>query len=444
MQTSPPGPTGEPVFGSGRRYSADPLRFLSDIERSYSGIAAVDIGPVRTHIVTDPSAIEAVLVGDAGSYRKPGFQRDAIGDLLGDGLLLSEGETWERQRKLANPAFTMGRLASFDERIAGHAEGLIDRWTAGETRDIEAEMTRVTVEVIADLMLGTSLGERQLTRLRENLEPIGRQFEPDPLRFALPSWLPLPGDRAYDSAVDAVDEIVDDIIAQRRGTQGGSDGPMDLLSVLLRAQEDGEVSRSQLRDEVVTTLLAGHDTTALALTFTWYLLSKHPEKREKLHREVDGIDGTPTMADIQELDYTAAVLKESMRLYPPVYSLFREPERDVELLGYGIEAGSPLMLPQWAVHRSPTYWSDPDQFRPERWQSEQAGDRPRFAYFPFGGGPRHCIGKNLAELEAKTILAVIARRYELSYEGRDPPKLAPSLTLHPREGMEMTIDERGN
>ena len=444
MQTTPPGPSGEPVFGSGRRYSADPLRFLSDIERSYSGIAAVDIGPVRTHIVTDPSAIETVLVGDAGSYRKPGFQRDAIGDLLGDGLLLSEGETWERQRELSNPAFTMGRLASFDERIAGHAEGLIDRWETGERRDIEAEMTRVTVEVIADLMLGTTLGEAQLTRLRENLEPIGRQFEPDPLRFALPSWLPLPGDRAYDSAVEAVDGIVDDIIEERRGTQGGPDGPMDLLSVLLRAQEGGDVSSSQLRDEVVTTLLAGHDTTALALTFTWYLLSKHPEKREKLHREVDDIDGTPTMDDIRELDYTSAVLNEAMRLYPPVYSLFREPERDVELLGYEIEAGSPLMLPQWAVHRSPTHWDDPDEFRPERWQSERAGDRPRFAYFPFGGGPRHCIGKNLAELEAKTILAVIARRYELSYEGRDPPELAPSLTLHPRDGMEMSIEKRTN
>ena len=444
MQTTPPGPSGEPVFGSGRRYSADPLRFLTDIERSYSGIAAVDIGPVRTHIVTDPSAIETVLVGDAGSYRKPGFQRNAIGDLLGEGLLLSEGETWERQRKLANPAFTMGRLASFDERIAGHAEGLIDRWEPGERRDMEAEMTRVTVDVIADLMLGTTLGEAKLTRLRENLEPIGRQFEPDPLRFALPSWLPLPGDRAYDSAVDAVDEIVDGIIEERRGTQGGSDGPMDLLSVLLRAQDGGDVSSAQLRDEVVTTLLAGHDTTALALTFTWYLLSKHPAKREKLHREVDDIDGTPTMDDIQDLDYTSAVLSEAMRLYPPVYSLFREPERDVELLGYEIEDGSPLMLPQWAVHRSPSYWTDPEQFRPERWLAEDSRDRPRFAYFPFGGGPRHCIGKNLAELEAKTILAVIAREYELSYEGQDPPELAPSLTLHPRDGMEMAIEERTN
>jgi cytochrome P450 len=442
VQTTPPGPRGEPLFGSGRKYSADPLRFVEEIERAYNGIAAFDMGPMETYFVADPSAIEQVLVSDANSYQKPAFQSDTLGELLGNGLLLSEGETWQQQRKLANPAFTMGRLASFDDRIAGHTADLLDRWTDGETLDVELEMTRVTIDVIADLMLGTELSERQLDRLRRNLEPIGKQFEPDPVRFALPSWVPMPGDRAYQSAVSAVDEVVAEIIAQRRGTEGGEDGPMDLLSILLRAQSRGEQSADQLRDEVVTTLLAGHDTTALTLTYAWYLLAQQPDKRERVYEEVDALDGAPTIDDVRSFEYVEWVIDEAMRLYPPVYTLFRTAIDDVELLEYDIPAGSMIMLSQWAVHRSPTHWDDPEQFRPERWQGADRSDRHRFAYFPFGGGPRHCIGKNLAKLEAQIILATVAREYELSYVGPTQLRLQPTLTLHPEDGMEMVVSER--
>ena len=430
------------MFGASRRYADDPLAFVEAVERAYNGIAAFDMGPTETYMVTDPDGIERVLVGDPEAFPKPEFQADALGELLGDGLLLSEGETWNKQRKLATPAFSMARLAGFDERIAGHAERLVSGWAGGEDRDIEVEMTDVTIDVITDLMLGTELDDGQRERLRENLEPIGEQFEPDPIRFALPSWAPTPGEREYDAAVGAVDGIVDEIIAERRGTEGDAEGPMDLLSVLLRAQTAGEQSDERLRDEVVTTLLAGHDTTALTLTYTWYLLSEHPEKRARVEAEADAVEGTPTMDDVAEFEYIEWVIKEAMRLYPPVYTLFRDTARDVELLGYEIPAGSAVMLPQWAVHRSPTYWDDPEAFRPERWRPERRGDRPRFAYFPFGGGPRHCIGKHLAELEAKLIVAVIAKRFELSYAGPDPVALQPSLTLHPRDGMEMTVRER--
>ena len=430
------------MFGASRRYADDPLGFVEAVERAYNGIAAFDMGPMETYMVTDPEGIEQVLVGDPDAFPKPDFQADALGELLGDGLLLSEGEPWEKQRKLATPAFSMARLAGFDERIAGHAERLVSGWTDGEDRDVEVEMTDVTLDVITDLMLGTELDDGQRERLRENLEPIGEQFEPDPIRFALPSWAPMPGDREYDDAVSAVDGVVDEIIAERRGTEGDAEGPMDLLSVLLRAQTAGEQSDERLRDEVVTTLLAGHDTTALALTYTWYLLSEHPETRARVEAEADAVDGTPTMDDVAEFEYIEWVIKEAMRLYPPVYTLFRDTARDVEVLGYDIPAGSAIMLPQWAVHRSPTYWDDPEAFRPERWRRERRGDRPRFAYFPFGGGPRHCIGKHLAELEAKLIVAVIAKRFELSYAGPDPVALQPSLTLHPRDGMEMTVRER--
>ncbi|MEF8937340.1 cytochrome P450 [Halobacteriaceae archaeon SHR40] len=442
MRATPPGPRGEPLFGSSRQYSDDPLRFVTDVERAYNGIAQFAMGPTKTYLVTEPDAIQTVLVGDAGTYKKPNFQTDALGDLLGNGLLLSEGEEWQSQRKLANPAFSMGRLAAFDDRIAGHTEALIEDWEDGDVRDMEIEMTRVTIDVISDLMLGTNLDDEQIERLRENLEPVGRRFEPDPLQFALPDWVPMPGAREYNDAVSAVDEIVDEIIAKRRGTEGGQDGPMDLLSILLRAQNEGEQSDTQLRDEVVTMLLAGHDTTALTLTYTWYLLSKHPEKRERVHEEADAVEGVPTMDDVQEFEYIEWAIDEAMRLYPPVYSIFREPTEDVELLGYDIPAGSTIMLPQWAVHRSPTHWEDPDSFRPERWRTAESKGRHRFAYFPFGGGPRHCIGKHLAKLEAQIILAIVTKRFELEYTGTEPVELQPSLTIHPTDGMEMRLDER--
>jgi cytochrome P450 len=251
----------------------------------------------------------------------------------------------------------------------------------------------------------------------------------------------MPGDREYQQALETLEGIVDDVIAERRGTVDDEDGPMDLLSILLRAQERGEQSAQQLRDEVVTMLLAGHDTTALTLTYTWYLLSEHDDTRAQVHTEVDDVvTDRPTMDDVREFEYVEHVIDEAMRLYPPVYALFREATGPVELLGYDIPAGSMIMLSQWAVHRSPTHWDDPEQFRPERWDGRS--DRERFAYFPFGGGPRHCIGKNLAKLEAQIILAKVASEYELDYTGTGEPVLRPTLTPHPADGMEMTITER--
>ncbi|MEF8781911.1 MAG: cytochrome P450 [Haloarculaceae archaeon] len=445
MNASPPGPAGEPLFGSSRKYADDPFRFLSACERAYGDVAHFELGSMDTYLIMDPSAIERVLVSEAEHFRKPDFQSDALGDLLGEGLLLSEGETWERQRKLANPAFAMGRLAEFDDRIVDYAESMLSEWSEGDVVDVEIEMTRVTLDVIVDLMLGTELSEERIQTIQECLEPLGAQFEPDPLSFATPEWVPMPGDREYQQALETLEGVVSEIVAERRGTEGSGDGPMDLLSVLLRAQSRGEQTERQLRDEVVTILLAGHDTTALTLTYTWYLLSQHPEARERLQAEVaQKVDGDrPTMDDVRDFEYVEWVIDEAMRLYPPVYTIFREATTDVELSGYAVPEGTALMLPQWAVHRSPRFWDDPESFDPERWRPERTGDRSRFAYFPFGGGPRHCIGKHLAKLEAQLILATTADRYELDYARDRPLSFRPSLTMHPEGGMPMRVRERG-
>jgi cytochrome P450 len=447
MADTPPGPTGEPVLGSGRRYADDPFAFIAALEESYGDISRFEMGPIPTYMVTDPDAIERILVSDADGFRKPAFQGDALGELLGEGLLLSEGETWERQRDLAQPAFSMRRLLGLSDRITDHATAMTDGWGAGETIDVETEMARVTLRVILDLMMGVELPEDRIDTVQSQLEPLGRRFEPDPLRYAIPDWVPMPGDAEYEAAIGTLDDVLDGIIERRRGTDGdpsADDGPMDFLSVLLRAQDRGEQSAQQLRDEMMTMLLAGHDTTALTLTYTLFLLSEHTEVRERVEREVDEqLDGSePTAADVREFEYLEWVINEAMRLYPPVFALFRTPEEPVELCGYTVPEDGSVMLPQWGVHRSARYWDDPEAFDPERFSPDRQEDRPRFAFFPFGGGPRHCIGKHLAMLEAQLILATMISEYRLEFEGETPLALSPSLTMHPRQEMTMRVQDR--
>jgi cytochrome P450 len=447
MADTPPGPTGEPVLGSGRRYADDPFAFISALEESYGDISRFEMGPIPTYLVTDPDAIERILVSDADQFSKPEFQGEALGELLGEGLLLSEGETWQRQRDLAQPAFSMRRLLGMADRITDHATAMTDDWTPGSTVDAELETARVTLSVILDLMMGVELPAERIDTVQSQLEPLGRRFEPEPLRFAIPDWVPMPGDAEYEAAIETLDDVLDEIIERRRGTEGdpsGDGGPMDFLSVLLRAQGRGEQSAQQLRDEMMTMLLAGHDTTALTLTYTLFLLSEHPEVRERVEAEVDEqLDGEePTAADVREFEYLEWVIDEAMRLYPPVFALFRTPDEPVELCGYTVPDDASVMLPQWGVHRSSRFWEGPDSFDPERFSPERGAGRPRFAFFPFGGGPRHCIGKHLAMLEAQLILATVLSQYRLEFEGETPLELSPSLTMHPRQEMTMRIHER--
>ena len=447
MADTPPGPKGEPVFGASRRYANDPFRFIEALEETYGDVARFEMGPMETYMVADPAAIERILVSEADRFRKPEFQNDALGDLLGEGLLLSEGETWERQRDLAAPAFAMSRLSGMTDRIAAHATEMTDDWRDGETVDAKSEMARVTLNVILDLMLGVELSEERIDTIETQLEPLGQRFEPDPLRFAAPDWLPMPGDEEFESALATLEDVLDEIIETRRGTEGdhaADDGPTDFLSVLLRAQGRGEQSADQLRDEMMTMLLAGHDTTALTLTYTWYLLSAHPEAERRVQEEVDSVvgDDTPGMDHVREFEYLEWVVQEAMRLYPPVFTIFRTPTEPVELSGYEVPPGASVMLPQWGVHRSERYWDDPETFEPKRFSPERRADRPRFAYFPFGGGPRHCIGKHLAMLEAQIIVATVAGEYELAFEGDRPLELLPSLTMHPRQEMSMRVRDR--
>jgi cytochrome P450 len=446
MRATPPGPKGEAVFGNSRQYADDPFEFVTACAEAYGDVVHFDLGPLETYMVTDPAEIGKILVDDDAKYAKPNFQDDALGDLLGNGLLLSEGPTWRKQRELANPAFDPRRLQGMVDTMGEYTEALLAGWQDGEVRDVQVDMTEVTLRIICEAMLGVGLDDDRIETVRESLEPLGARFEPDPLRFLLPDWVPTRENREYEAALDTMEGMIDDIVAERRGTQGHGEGaPSDLLSILLRAQERGEQSDRQIRDEVMTILLAGHDTTALTLTYAWYLLSQHPEAEARLHAEVDEVlpDGrAPTMAEVRELDYTERVLQESMRLYPPVYVMFREPKVDVRIGDYRVPEGAAVMLPQWVVHRSGKYWENPTEFDPDRFTPERSRDRPRFAYFPFGGGPRHCIGKHLSLLEGRIITATVAANYDLDYAREEPFDLRGSLTMHPQQPMSMRVTER--
>ncbi|WP_152039536.1 cytochrome P450 [Salinigranum salinum] len=450
MSAEPPGPRGLPVIGNTGQYARDPFSFITACAEAYGDVAHFELGPIDTYMITNPADIERVLLTDSATYRKPKFQDDAIGDLLGDGLLLGEGERWRKQRDLAQPAFLMSRLSGLSEMMVEYTEEMLAGWDDGDVVNVELEMARITVKIIVEAMFGATIDDERVRILQENLEPIGARFEPNPFRFAIPDWAPTRENRDYRRALSAIEEVVWDLIDERDGTQyddgDDADGeqPMDLLSILLRARDEGEQTDEDLRDEMVTMLLAGHDTTALTLTYTWYLLSEHPEVESRLHAEFDDLLGgrLPTFADVRGMEYTEAVLQEAMRLYPPVYTIFREPQVDVRLGGYRVPAGSAVMLPQWAVHRSERYWDAPLTFDPDRWLDERADERPRFAYFPFGGGPRFCIGKQLSLLEARLILGTTCPRYRLEYVGEEPFDLRGSLTMHPRQPMEMRVVER--
>jgi len=464
MSVTPPGPIGDPVFGNGRQFADDPFTFMRACADSYGDVIRFDLGPRETYLLTNPADVERVLVADADRYRKPQFGDDAMDTLLGDGLLMSEGDTWQRQRKLANPSFHNRRIAALDGTMVDHTRSQLADWNDGDVVDIQLEVARLTVKIIVSAMFGADITDEEVKTVQEKLEPLGARFEPDPRRFLIPNWVPTRENREFDAAIDTLESVIDGIVDRRRGTErdpsvdpagpdgvavrgpagdGDGDLPMDLLSVLLRARDRGEQTDENLRDELVTMLLAGHDTTALTLTYTFYLLSNHPEARERVAAEAEAAvaGGAPTAADAREMKFTERVLNEAMRLYPPVYTLFREPKLDVKLGGYRIPEGSALMLSQWVVHRSPRWYDDPEAFDPSRWAPERRSRRPRFAYFPFGGGPRHCIGKAFSLLEAKLILAEVCSRYDLDYEGPDL-SLRGSLTMHPDHPVPMRIRER--
>ena len=442
MPLRPPGPKPRFLIGNMPLASPDPLAVFTSWAREFGDIFYYRAAWLHVYFLNHPDLIEAVLVRNYQNVLKDRVIRNSRW-FFGQGLLTSEGDFWLRQRRLSQPAFHRERVASYAKIMTDYAGQMLAGWQDGETRDIHQEMMRLTLRIVVRTLFNVESEETEqissamntvmgnTTGIRMLLPPVAR-------------YLPTAKMIGFRRAVARLDETVYDIVSKRRAHEEEDSG--DLLSMLMQAEdEDGSrMSDKQLRDEVLTFLLAGHETTALALSWTWHLLGQHPEVEGKLHQELDQVlDGhVPNFSDLPALTYTERVIKESMRLYPPAWSLARTVVSDFELRGYRIPAGANVVMSQWIMHRNPTYFPDPDKFDPDRWLLERSQKLPRFAYFPFGGGPRQCIGTSFAMMEATLLLATIAQQFRFNSVPEHSVVPIPSFTLRPKYGIKMTLQRR--
>jgi cytochrome P450 len=443
-----PDPPGPPKRFPGQHLlmlRRDVLGTLEGLARDYGDVARLKIGPQHLVLVSHPDLIRAVLITEARRFAK-GRGLDRTKRLLGLGLLTSEGDFHLRQRRLAQPAFHKDRIATYADHMVARAEQVGNGWRDGATIDLSREMMGLTLSIAGTTLFGADL-QAETEEIGAALTEAFELFRVATLPYAelLDRFAFLPINRRFEAARARLDRTIYRIIAERRAS--GEDRG-DLLSTLLVARDaegDGSTMTDlQLRDEILTILLAGHETTANALSWTFYLLAQHPQVEARLHAEVGAVLGQRrgTADDAGRLPYTRAVLAESMRLYPPAWTLGRKPLEDVMLAGYRIPRHALVLMSQWVVHRDPRWWPEPDRFDPERWAPEVQADRPKLAYFPFGAGTRVCIGEAFAWMEGIIVLATIAQRWMLRVVPGHPVSPLPLITLRPRFGMRMTTHSR--
>jgi cytochrome P450 len=441
----PPGPNFFPFIGGlieMRRTT--PPDFFMNLARQHGDVVWYRLAGTDVYQINHPDYIQELLVSNIHTYHKGRLDKLILSQTLGNGLLLSEGDFWKRQRKLAAPAFHSKRIEAYAETMVNFTGRIMAGWQTGTAIEMHREMTRLTLYIVSKTLYDADVTEAAdgIGELVTTLAHIGnKQYVQG---FVPPKWLPIPQVTEARQAVTALNQIIMPIIEARR--QSGEDRG-DLLSMLLMAQdEDGsQMTDQQVRDEAVTLFLAGHETTSNALSWAWALLSEHPEAEAQLHAELDSVLGgrLPTFADLPRLPYTDAVFKEAMRLYPPAWALTgREPQEDVQLGGYTIPKGSVIIAFPYIVHRDGRWFENPEAFRPARWLDGLEKRIPKYAYFPFGGGPRVCVGNQFALMEGKLILAAMASRYRFRRTERGPLGYDAAITLRPQGGLPMRVEAR--
>ena len=439
----PPGPKGHLLAGSLPEFRHDVLGFLAACARTYGDIVSIRLPRRRLVLVSHPELIEEVLTAHARRTTKTALL-NMLRPVLGDGLLLSEGDSWLRQRRLIQPAFHRQRIAAYGDVMAGYAERAMQDWKDGQTRDVHADMMAITQAIVAKTLFDADVSDAAWD-VGHALHVLMQDFSRRRTRlFELPAFVPTPARRRSRAAVARLDRIVYGIIAARRAS--GEDRG-DLLSILLAARDadDGShMTDRQVRDEIMTLFLAGHETTAVSLSWTWYLLAQHPDVEKHLAAELESVLGgrQPAVADLPRLRYTDMVVTESMRLYPPAFMLTRRVAEPFDVGGHRIAPETTLVMSQWVVQRDGRWFEAPEAFRPERWETDLAKRLPRYAYFPFGGGPRLCIGNTFALMEATLLLATIAQRFRFTLAPRAAVTPMLSVTLRPAHGIPMVLSAR--
>jgi len=440
-----PGPKGNLILGVMPEFNRDTLAYIEQA-REYGEVVRMRFFYLTVHFLYNPDHIEYVLSTNAKNFiksrslRTPFFRR-----LVGNGLLTSEGEEWKRQRRLAQPAFHRQRISGYGDVMVEYADRMICGWNPDESRDIHRDMMKLTLEIVVKTLFNADISgdaDKVGRVLSKMVKPFASQAT---VKWILDNRLPTPTNRRFNADAREIDDIVFRLIAERRSS-GADQG--DLLSMLLAAQdEDGsQMTDRQLRDEVMTLFLAGHETTALTLSWAWYLLAQNPEVEKSFHAELDEVlDGRlPTVADMPRLKYTEKIAKESMRLYPPAYGVGREAIQEFELGGYRIPAKAQLFMFQWVTQRDPRFFPEPNRFSPERWTEEFTNSLPKYAYFPFGGGPRACIGNYFAMMEVVLLLATIGQRFRFSLLPDHQVSLMPAMSLRPTDGIPVRLVLRKN
>jgi len=449
---APPGPRPSPLNLLIYRPARDPLAFFTNLARQYGDIVAYKMGGEQIMFVNGPQHIRDILVTHNRLFIKGrGLQRSKR--LLGEGLLTSEGATHLRQRRLMQPAFHRDRIAAYGDTMVGYADRLQQGWRDGTTYDIAHEMMRLTLAIAGKTLFDVDV-ESQAADVRAAMNAVMESFWLSMLPFAdVLERLPVPQLRRAKAARAKLDAIIYGMIAERRAEADSSPGPPraqprgDLLSMLLAAQDETSgamMSDQQVRDEAMTILLAGHETTANALMWTWYLVSTAPDVEARLHEEVDRVlqGRPPGVSDIGALPYVERVVTEAMRLYPPAWLIGRRALQDYALGDYVAPARSIMVMSPYVLHRDARYFANPERFDPDRWTPEFKAALPPFAYFPFGGGPRRCIGDSFAWMELVLVVATIARRWSLALEPGHPVETQPVVTLRAKHGMRMKVTRR--
>jgi cytochrome P450 len=439
----PPEIKGNFILGVSPDFNRDILDFVTR-GRRIGDIVRARFFYVTAYFLYHPNDIEYVLSGNAKNFEKSmSLHSNFFERLVGNGLLTSEGDFWRRQRRLAQPAFHRQQISGYADVMVEYAARMISSWKEDEVRFIDRDMMRLTMEIVSKTLFNSNVAadaDKVGRVIAELVKPFASQAT---LKWILDNRLPTPAHRRFHKLVAEIDQIIYRIIAERRAS-GRDEG--DLLSMLLAAQdEDGsQMTDKQLRDEVITLFLAGQETTALALSWTWYLLARNPEVEKKFHEELDQVlnGNLPTIADVAKLKYTEMIVKESMRLYPPGYGVGRSAIEECEIGGFRVPAKTQVFVFQWATHRDPRFFAEPEEFRPDRWNEESIATLPKYAYFPFGGGPRICIGNTFAMMEIILVLATIGQKFRCSLVSDQPVVIEPAMSLRPRDGIKVTVKNR--
>ncbi len=446
VQQQPPGPKGRLLVGVLPEFRKDPAGFLEKLARQYGDVVYLPLGRQHIYYVGHPDAIRDVLVTHQNKFKKSRMlERARV--LLGDGLLTSEGQHHRRQRRLVQPAFHRDRLAGYGAVMVERSGVVRDQWQSGRLFDVLQEMMRLTLAIVARTLFSADV-ESEAGDIGSALTQVFDLFEVILMPFSeLLEKLPLPAVRRFKRARKRLDETIYRLIAERRAS-GRDTG--DLLSMLLLARSDegdedgsGGMTDEQVRDEALTLFLAGHETTADALTWAWYLLSQNPEAEAAFHAEIDRVltGRLPSFEDLPQLRYTESVFAEALRLYPPAWGIGRRVLEDYPVGGFVVPARSVVLMSPYATHRDPRWFPDPHAFRPERWLEDDPA-RPKFAYFPFGGGARVCIGERFAWMEGTLILAALGQRWRLRLEPGHRVETQARITLRPKHGMRMIPERR--